>query len=272
MTNIIQKATESKLATVAKKPATLKDYIKSMEGEISRALPSTITCERFTRIALSAVSSNPKLAETTPHSFLAALMGAAQLGLEPNTNLGQCYLLPFRNKGVMECQLQIGYRGLIELAYRSGKVSTIQAHTVYSNDKFSFCYGLEPKLEHVPASGQRGEPIYFYAMYRMADGVGYGFHVLSVEDAREHMRKYSKAAGGGFSPWNTDFSAMAKKTAIKKLLKYAPLSPDVARAVSADETIKHEISDDMTIIPAEYAVDAETVDAETGEIVKSETN
>ena len=87
---------------------TIQQYIKSMEGEIKRALPSVITPERFTRMVLSALSTNPKLAACTPKSFLGAMMSAAQLGLEPNTPLGQAYLIPYRNKGVAEVQFQIG--------------------------------------------------------------------------------------------------------------------------------------------------------------------
>lgn len=70
-----------------------------------------MTPERFMRMALSAINNTPKLAECTQISFLAALMNAAQLGLEPNTPLGQAYLIPYNNKGTMECQFQIGYKG-----------------------------------------------------------------------------------------------------------------------------------------------------------------
>ena len=86
----------------------MKDYVESMKGEIAKALPSVVTPERFTRITLSALSSNPELQNTTPQSFLGAMMTAAQLGVEPNTPLGQAYLLPYRNKGVLECQFQLG--------------------------------------------------------------------------------------------------------------------------------------------------------------------
>ncbi|NCC91426.1 MAG: recombinase RecT, partial [Spirochaetia bacterium] len=95
-----------------KEPQTLKDFVIAMQDQIAKALPSVITAERFTRIALTALSSNPKLAECDRNSFLGGLMQAAQLGLEPNTPLGQAYLIPFRNKkkGITECQFQIGYK------------------------------------------------------------------------------------------------------------------------------------------------------------------
>ena len=92
-----------------KKSMSIADLIKAMLPEIKKALPEVITPERFTRMALSALNTTPKLQECTQMSFLAALMNAAQLGLEPNTPLGQAYLIPFNNKGTMECQFQIGY-------------------------------------------------------------------------------------------------------------------------------------------------------------------
>ena len=132
--NKIQTQTTSTVANNEKK--TMQSYIKAMEGEIAKALPSVITPERFTRMVLSAISTNPKLGSCTPASFLGAMMSAAQLGLEPNTPLGQAYILPYQNKGVLEAQFQLGYKGLIDLAYRSGEVEVVQAHIVYANDKF----------------------------------------------------------------------------------------------------------------------------------------
>ena len=124
----------------------ITDMVKALEPEIKRALPSVITPERFTRMALSAINNTPKLAECTPISFLAALMNAAQLGLEPNTPLGEAYLIPFQNKGVLECQFQLGYRGLMNLAYRNEQLQTISAQCVYANDAFEYELGLNSRL------------------------------------------------------------------------------------------------------------------------------
>lgn len=257
----IQSAT-AKMAPEAKGRVSMQQYIKQMEGEIKKALPSVITPERFTRIVLSALSTNPKLAETTPQSFLGAMMTAAQLGLEPNTPLGQAYLIPFRNHGVMECQFQLGYKGLIDLAYRSGEVSVIQAQVVYENDEFSYAFGLEPSLKHIPTTGDRGKPSHVYAVFRTKDG-GYGFEVMSMDDVRAHAKKFSKAYGNG--PWQTNFEEMAKKTVLKKVLKYAPLKSDFVRGVAQDETVKTDISEDMYSVP-NMVIDYE-VDEETGEVI-----
>lgn len=112
---LAKKAESTAGASKLKRSMSIADLIKAMLPEIKKALPDVITPERFTRMALSALNTTPKLQECTQMSFLAALMNAAQLGLEPNTPLGQAYLIPFNNKGTMECQFQIGYKGLIDL-------------------------------------------------------------------------------------------------------------------------------------------------------------
>ena len=263
----IQKAAENTVTAKAEK-RTMQDYIKKMQGEIKKALPSVLTPERFTRIVLSALSTNPKLQQTTPQSFLGAMMTAAQLGLEPNTPLGQAYLIPFKNKGVLECQFQLGYKRLIDLAYRSGQITVIQAHTVYANDEFHYEFGLDPQLKHVPAKGDRGDPVYFYGIFKTKDG-GFGFEVMSVDDVRRHAERFSQAYKSEYSPWKTNFEEMAKKTVLKKALKYAPLKTEFVRGVSTDETVKTEISDDMFSVPNEtIEVEGHDVDASTGEVQK----
>ena len=270
--NLIQKQGGQMSAAKAEKK-TMQAYIKAMEPAIKKALPSVITPERFTRMVLSALSSTPKLAECSPQSFLAAMMTAAQLGVETNTALGQAYLLPYRNHGQMECQFQLGYKGLIDLAYRSGEVSVIQAHTVYENDVFEYELGMDPKLRHVPAKADRGEAVAYYAMFKTKDG-GYGFEVMSVDDVQRHAQRYSKSYGSGSSPWRSNFDEMAKKTVLKRALKYAPLKSDFVRGVAQDETIKAELSDEMYAVPDETVFEAEgeeidstTVDTETGEVI-----
>ena len=264
MANTIQ----NKVATTASsEKKTMQTYIKTMEGEIKKALPSVITPERFTRMVLSALSTTPKLGECTPRSFLGAMMSAAQLGLEPNTPLGQAYLIPYKNKGVDEVQFQIGYKGLIDLAYRSGEVALVQAHIVYENDTFECEFGLEPKLVHKPAESDRGNPIKVYAMFKTKNG-GYGFEVMSMDDVRRHAEKYSKAYSYNSSPWKTNFEEMAKKTVLKRVLKYAPLKSDFVRGIVQDESIKTEITEDMYEVQNDIVYDAEysEIDTETGEV------
>lgn len=267
--------TQAQAKAAASPQAGMKALIVSMEGEIKKALPSVITPERFTRMVLTAMSTNPQLVQCTPKSFLGAMMQAAQLGVEPNTPLGQAYLIPYRNHGTLECQFQLGYKGMIDLAYRSGEITDISAHEVYENDTFEYELGLTPKLKHIPALKDRGNVILYYAVYHTKSG-GYGFEVMSRDDVTRHMNQYSKAAGKGLSPWSTNFDEMAKKTVLKKVLKYAPLKTDFVRAMATDETIKSGLSVDMADLPDEKVIEAEAeevpenVDAETGEVKPQE--
>lgn len=251
--NALQNKANSNVSKKESKPKTITQWIEAMKPEIEKALPNVITAERFARMALTAVRVNPKLGECTPVSLMAALMQSAQLGLEPNTPLGQAYLIPYGK----EAQFQIGYKGLIDLAHRSGQFKTIYAREVYENDEFEFEYGLEGKLIHKPAKSDRGEVIWYYAVYHLVNG-GYGFEVMSKEDVENHAKTYSQAVKKGWtSPWKTDFDAMAKKTVIKKLLKYAPLSVEFSRQIAQDETIKTEISENMEDVPSENIFEAE---------------
>lgn len=264
-----------------KKPS-LQGLIRAMEPEIKKALPSVITPERFTRMVFTALSSNQKLQACTPESFLGAMMQAAQLGVEPNTPIGQAYLIPYGN----QVQFQLGYKGLIDLAYRSGEVQSIQAHEVHENDTFEYELGLDPKLKHIPAMKDRGAVVLYYAVIKLKNG-GEGFEVMSRDDVDQFARAKSKTYKNG--PWQTDFDEMAKKTVLKKVLKYAPLKSDFAKQVKEDETIKSNISENMADLPDEtVTIDAEaqtpqdeeisfdeippTVNKETGEVLSDGRN
>lgn len=260
-------------AGARKEPKNMQQWVQVMEPQIKKALPSVITVERFSRMVLTAISTNPKLAECTPQSFCGAMMQAAQLGLEPNTPLGQAYLIPYRNKGVDECQFQIGYKGLIDLAHRSGEFKMIYAKEVYEHDEFTYSFGLEPTLEHHPYTGEdRGEITHYYAVYTLING-GFGFEVMSKQEVEAFARKYSQAYVKGYtSPWKTNFDEMAKKTVIKKVLKYAPIKTEFVRQVQQDETIKTTIDEDMSIVAdtTDYEV-VEEVETAPEEVVQEET-
>lgn len=161
--------------------------------------------------------------------------------------MNQAYLIPYGN----QCQFQLGYKGLIDLAYRSGEISTIGAEAVHENDTFEYELGLESKLVHKPLiKGDRGPVIAYYAYWRGKDG-GYGFSVMSKDDIDAHARKYSKSVGNG--PWVTSYDEMAKKTVLKRVLKYAPMKTDFAKAVSTDETVHDTLGADMTTEPVVQA-------------------
>jgi len=220
----------------------LNHLLKRMGPQIQRALPNHMNADRIARIALTAVRATPKLLECDQMSFIAALMQSAQLGVEPNTGLGQAYLIPYGDK----VQFQLGYKGLIDLAVRSGQYKAIYAHEVYANDEFSYAYGLHKDLKHVPSAQPEGGVIGYYAVYHLLNG-GYDFVYWPRERIEYHARTFSQAVQkGSKSPWQTNYDAMAKKTVLKEVLKYAPKSIELQKTVAADETIKTDVSEDMS--------------------------
>ena len=206
--------------------------IENMKSSIARAVPAHIGAERMARVLMTEIRKNPKLTEcmTTPDgkaSLLGSLMLSAQLGLEPGP-LGHSYLVPFGGK----VEFLIGYRGYLDLARRSGNVKTVSAEIVYANDVFERELGLERKLRHVPAEDDRGEIRGVYATYELVNG-GKDFVYLTVAEAHKY-RARSKAKDSG--PWKTDYEAMLKKTALKRLFNLMPMSPEVQTATMIDES------------------------------------
>lgn len=257
---VIAKAAAGKAAAKSER-ATMQSYVNRMLPEIAKALPAHIGAERFTRNILSLISSNPALAKCAPDSFLGAMMISAQTGCETGP-LGEFYIIPFENKRERRTEAVpvIGYRGLVKLAYQSGQVESVQAHAVRENDEFSYSFGLHPDLTHVPAKRERGEIIGAYAVITLKGG-GYLFDFMSVDEINEHRKKYSKA--GAASPWESGaYEQMACKTVLRRVLKLAPLSPEIMRHMSNDETIKASIAPDMSEIAGAYVV-AE----DTGEVI-----
>jgi recombination protein RecT len=218
---------------------TMEAMVLKMAPRLAQALPRHLTPDRMTRIVTTAMRVNPDLANCTPVSFLGCVMQCAQLGLEPNTLQGHAYLIPFRNKkkGVLECTLIVGYKGMINLAHRSGQLESIFATSVYEGDEFDYWYGLNPDIKHRPSReiDRLKQPItYAYAVAEIKGG-GKVFEVLSREEI-EQRKARSASARGGYSPWSTDYAAMAEKTAIRKLNRWLPASAEMVRAEVIETT------------------------------------
>lgn len=228
---------------------TVADYLKRMGPEIARALPRHMDPGRLARVALTTIRMNPRLMECSVPSLMGAIMQAAQLGLEPGI-LGHCSLVPFRNKKTqqLEVQFMIGYRGMIDLARRSGNVQSIYAQVVFVNDHFKLIYGLNDTLEHIPwhlredeSYEEPGEIRGFYMVAKFKDG-GYLIHYMSKAEVDEH-RDRSQASDKG--PWVTDYIEMGKKTAIRSGWKWLPISVELMAAVARDETVTSDPTKDF---------------------------
>lgn len=237
----------------------IRRLIHDQAPAIRSALPGHLDPERFARIVLTEVRTNPRLLDCDGMSLLGAVMLAAQLGLEVGP-LGHCYLVPRCNKGRWEAQFQLGYKGMIELAYRSDRVASIEAHAVHEADSFEFVYGLSERLEHRPSlDDDRGDLVAVWALARFTNG-GHAWLVLSRAEV-EARRDRSAASSSG--PWTTDFAAMARKTAVRALEPFLPLTADAARAVATDGAVVEAISGDLVDTVASEppaAVDTTAVD------------
>lgn len=236
--------------------------IQASLKELGKTLPSHLKAERLVRIAITAIRQNPKLAECTPMSFLAALFQSAQLGLEPNIE-GQAYITPYLNSKkivdengktkwikVLEAQFQIGYKGLIDLFYRHESAEHIDMHSVHENDKFNYQYGSDSYLYHTPVLKNRGDVIAYYAVAKIRDG-GSVFKVMSKDSCIEHGKAHSKCFDkdtNSFdknSPWFKYPNAMCKKTVLIQLAKLLPKSVELQKALSMDDTTKSRLDVDM---------------------------
>jgi recombination protein RecT len=208
---------------------TVFDLLERMKPEIEKALPAQIGAERFARTVTTELRRTPKLLECSPESLLGSMMLAAQLGLEPGP-LGHVYLVPFAR----EVTFIIGYKGMIELAYRSGQVKDVKASLVREGDDFSYREGTRPFLDHTPtaAPGER-EVTHAYAVARLRSG-GAPFVVTYPEDW-ERAKKASPAGSKGVGPWVDDWAAMVRKTAVRRLQPFLPQSPQLAVAVERDD-------------------------------------
>ncbi len=242
--------------------ATVSALMKQYKEQFAAALPKHMTPDRLTRVALTELRKTPKLMECDPLSFVGAIMLCAQLGLEPGGSLGHIYLLPY-GKNVNPI---IGYRGMIDLARRSGQVVSLSAHEVYKNDFFEFEFGLHEKLCHRPNMKEaRGDLIAVYAIAHLVGG-GHQIEVMAKTDV-DAIRSRSKAAGSG--PWVTDYAEMAKKTVLRKLFKYLPVSIEVQRAATIDEQSDIGKFDVTTVLDTEE--DSFAFDNETGEVLEQKS-
>ena len=228
---------EEKLENLEIKPVyAMKQIMIKMKNDIESRLLSNVDFDKFLNKAINIFNSNENFKHCEIMTFINAMVKCASLNLEHNSVLGQAYLVPVKFGEDCKVEFQIGYKGMIELAYRSGKVKSLYANKVKSNDEFYIDYGLEQKLVHRPCLiGDRGDVIGYYAVYHL-DSMGSSFVFMTRDEVLSHSKKYSKSFG--IDLWESEFDAMAKKTVIKKLLKYAPLSIDLQKSVLLDESIK----------------------------------
>lgn len=246
--------------------ASLEDFVRqvtqALESErtsIERLLGKAIDTDRFLQAAIEEVKDKaPRLYGSSVLSVVQAVKDAALMALIPSSRLGYCYLWPSYNSNnrTKEVQCMLGYRGGLQLAYRSGMVQYVTGRVVHEKDTFQIVFGTQGKLEHIPSQeADPGKPIGAYILVQFASGA-VAFHYLTTAQIERH-RARSKAATSG--PWESDWEAMAIKTVVRDAMRWLPTSLDsrgrVARLMVPAEAVESVSWDDM-------APDADEVEPE----------
>jgi len=232
--------------------------------QFAAAMPKHCSPDRMARIAITALSKTPKLAQCTPESFFECMISLSQWGLEPDGR--RAHLIPYGNK----CTLIIDYKGLVELVWRSGQVAMIHADVVCENDIFETDQG-EVLKHKIDLKKDRGPMYAVYAKVKLINGAS-KCEVMSKKEV-DAIRARSKSGGSG--PWVTDYNEMAKKTVFRRLTKWLPLSAEVMDASYGDDDVPATIdantfkqpaktldslTDQLRLGQEEEAVDAEIDD------------
>jgi recombination protein RecT len=209
------------------KVSNVKELCKSdfFRQQVEEALPGGMTLMRWMRCFATQCQKNSKLMQCSVDSVRASAITCAQMGVEPNGR--DAHLIPYGT----ECTLIIDYKGLIKLAMQSGEISNIHADVICENDVFEYNKGqiLAHKVDFkIP----RGKVYAVYAMANFKDGSEKS-EVMHLDDVQS-IRNRSKAKNSG--PWVTDFNEMAKKTALRRLSKWLPLSPDIHDRITAEDS------------------------------------
>lgn len=220
----------------------IKRMFASSEDKIAALVPKHVKPERLVKVALAAIFRTPGLLECNPLSLLNAFVECSQLGLECGGVLGQAYLVPYNNKVKREgesdrwekcAQFILGYRGMIALARRSGEIASIEANVVREGDLFEERKGTEAFIKHVP-NRDTAEVKALRLVYAVAKLTS-GETVVEVMSRAEvdKIRARSKSKDNG--PWVSDYDEMARKTVVRRLFKYLPVSIEVQATVNEDD-------------------------------------
>ncbi|MEC5289441.1 MULTISPECIES: recombinase RecT [unclassified Aurantimonas] len=216
----------NQIAPIDRLPQAFRDDVQAMEPQFVAALPPQIPVERFMRVVMTAVNSDPALLSADKHSLFEAAVKAAQDGLLPDKRDGAFVIF----SGKVQWMPMVG--GILKKVRNSGELKSIAAHVVYSGDTFTYELGDEERIEHRPnLFGDRGEPIAVYAVAHTKDG-GIYREIMSTKDV-EKVRAVSKARNGG--PWKEWWDEMARKTVIRRLAKRLPMSSDLDDIIRRDD-------------------------------------
>jgi len=279
VTSIQELRAKAKLPAIQVGGSTVQRFFESNKSVLAALLPTHITPDRMLKIALGALRTTPKLMECSVESLFGAVVKCSQMGLEPNTYAGHVFLIPFFNsrRNITEVQVIPGYKGLVELARRSGIVTSIFTQVRYAKDEWRLRYGSDPEIHHIPCDeDERGAIMGFYAVARLKDEEAPQFEYMrlseieKIRDASGGYRaavatakKYNKAVPD--TPWVTNFEMMGRKTPLRRLANMLPQSVELAHAVSLDNIAEKGMSQALDRVldgewtPADVEAEAEVV-------------
>ena len=255
---------------------TLTQYVK--QDAVTTRLNELLgkRAPQFVTSLVSAANANTLLANCAPETVLTAALTAASMDLPINQNLGFAYLIPYKNKTGEVCQFQMGYKGFIQLAQRSGYYKTINATDVREgeiakNDRLSG----EIEFNWIENETERAKAkvIGYVAYFKLLSGFEKTFY-MSAEELKSHATKYSKNfAKYNSGLWADNFDAMAKKTVLKLLIsKFGPLNTQLEDAIQKDQTVDGEYVDNPSKVEVVEAELGDSEESEEGDAANSSGN
>ena len=228
--------------TPAQKAHRLKDFFQAPAVQAKMRELLDKNAASFATSAMQIANSNPMLLDAEPMSIFNAAVMAATLNLPINNNLGFAYIVPYRNKGKVEAQFQLGYKGFIQLAQRSGQFERLVSLPVHEAQLIEEdpINGFKFDWKQKPAENE--QPIGYYAYFKLINGFTAELY-MTREQVAAHAGRYSQSFKKGYGVWADNFEAMALKTVTKLLLsKQAPLSIDMQKAVLSDQSVIKDVT------------------------------
>lgn len=225
----------------------------------------------FLASALDLYTSDTNLVECDPNLVMAECMKAASLHLPISKSLGFCYVIPYKNRGVPVPQFQLGYKGIIQLAQRTGQYKYINADAVYEGEEVT--YDRITGMLKISGEPKSDKAIGYFAYFQLVNGFEKSIY-WTKERVTAHAKRYSKAFDYRDAPWQTQFDEMAIKTVLKRILsKYGIMSVEFANAIATDydDAVEQEVAQNANQEPLQITPN-ETVDVETGEIKNESQN
>lgn len=210
----------------------MQGLLESKKVTLSQLLPKGMDADRVIKTVLMQLVKKPELQQCTASSVVLSVMQAAELGLAIGDARGHAYLVAFKG----QCTLIAGYRGMIDLATRTGKVLSIDARLVHDKDEFMVEFGTNPSIKHIPTFD--GDVRFAYAIALLASGAVM-FDVMTRKEL-DSIRNRSKAKdknGNLVGPWVTDCQEMQRKTVIRRLWKYLPMSEQMAQICEIEDAV-----------------------------------